>query len=147
MRERPESAVQARAVIGTSVQELIARGWEQLLGRDDGPMAFRLVMQPLVSSLLAIRSGLRDAREGRPPFLWAALFHRGERAALLAHGWRDVARLVLFTTLLDVIYQLVCFRWIFPLELLIVAIVLAIVPYLVVRGVTNRIARRLLRRK
>ncbi len=117
------------------------------MGRDDGPMSFRLVVQPLVSSLLAIRSGLRDAREGQPPFLWAALFHRGQRRALLRHGWKDVGRVFLVTIVLDVIYQLICFRWVYPLQVVIVAIVLAFVPYLVLRGITNRIARRFLPRK
>jgi hypothetical protein len=134
-------------VIGTTVWELITRGWEQLLGRDDGPMAFRLVVQPLVSTILAIRSGLRDAREGQPPFLWAAVFHREQRGALLRHGWKDVGRVFIVTVILDVIYQLYCFRWVYPLQVVIVAIVLAFVPYLVMRGVTNRIARRILKPK
>jgi hypothetical protein len=134
-------------VIGTTVQELITRGWEQLLGRDDGPMAFRLVIQPLVSSILAIRSGLRDAREGAPPFLWAAVVRRDQRAALLRHGWKDIGRVFIVTVILDVIYQLYCFRWVYPLQVVIVAIVLAFVPYVAVRGITNRIARRFVKPK
>jgi len=127
-----------------TLQELIARGWEELLGRDDGPLAFRLLLQPLVSAFLAIRSGLRDAREGQPPFLWATLFHRGKRGALLRHGWRDVATLFFVAVVLDVIYQGLCFGSVRPLQVVIVAVVLAFVPYFVIRGLTNRIARRFL---
>ncbi len=43
---------------------------------------------------------------------------------------------------LDVIYQLVAHRWVYPVQSLIVATLLAVVPYTLVRGVSNRIARR-----
>lgn len=43
---------------------------------------------------------------------------------------------------MDLIYEWVMERWFYPLETLIVAIVLAVVPYLVLRGPVNRIARR-----
>ena len=35
------------------------------IGRFDGPLHFRLIVQPLVATLLAVRDGSRDAREGR----------------------------------------------------------------------------------
>ena len=43
--------------------------------------------------------------------------------------------------IMDLVYEGVVGRWFYPLETLIVAVVLAIVPYLVVRGPVNRIAR------
>jgi hypothetical protein len=43
---------------------------------------------------------------------------------------------------MDVIYQLIFERWIYPLELLIVAIVLAIVPYVLVRDPVSQLAQR-----
>ena len=46
-----------------------------LVGRLHGPMTFRFIMQPLAASFLAVRAGLKDARERRPPFLWSALLH------------------------------------------------------------------------
>ena len=42
---------------------------------------------------------------------------------------------------IDVVYQFIVFRWFYPGEALVVAFVLAIVPYLLVRGPVNRIAR------
>src|SRR5689334_17895644 len=38
--------------------------------RFSGPGRFRFVLQPLIATILGIRSGLADAREGRPPFLY-----------------------------------------------------------------------------
>jgi hypothetical protein len=48
-----------------AVLESLTRGVEQLLGRASGPLQFRLVVMPTVVTLLAIRAGLRDARDGK----------------------------------------------------------------------------------
>jgi hypothetical protein len=42
---------------------------------------------------------------------------------------------------LDAIYQIVIHRFIYPLELLFTATLLALVPYFLLRGPVNRIAR------
>jgi len=41
---------------------------------------------------------------------------------------------------LDCIYQIIILHWIHPLEAIVVAFLLAIIPYLLVRGPVNRIA-------
>ena len=41
---------------------------------------------------------------------------------------------------IDAVYQLMVFRWIYPGELLLVPFLLACVPYLLIRGLANRIA-------
>lgn len=43
---------------------------EDLIDRVSGPMKFRLVMQPVMAAFFAIRSGLEDARAGKPPYFW-----------------------------------------------------------------------------
>lgn len=40
---------------------------EDPIDRVSGPMKFRLVLQPMMAALFAIRSGLADARAGKPP--------------------------------------------------------------------------------
>jgi hypothetical protein len=47
---------------------------------------------------------------------------------------------------MDLIYQVVVLRRFYPLEALIVAFVLAFLPYILLRGPVNRIARFLKRR-
>jgi lauroyl/myristoyl acyltransferase len=42
---------------------------------------------------------------------------------------------------MDLIYQVIVLRWFYPLEALIVALVLAFLPYILLRGPVNRIAR------
>jgi hypothetical protein len=117
-----------------------------LIGRPDGPMAFRFLFQPLMAASLAVKAGLDDAREGGPPFLWTVLTDREQRARLLRDAWKDVARVFALAVVLDAIYQIVTQKWIYPLELLLTATLLAILPYVLIRGPVTRIARRWLHR-
>jgi hypothetical protein len=124
------------------MDEILNRVWENLLGRSAGPMSFRMIMQPTVATIIAIRAGLNDAREGRPAFLWAALSNPAYRPELLRQGWKDVGKVFIFAMVLDAIYQLIVHRGVYILEMLLTAIALAIVPYLLVRGPVNRLARK-----
>ena len=114
----------------------------QLLDRVSGPMKFRLVLQPAMAAFFAIRSGLADARAGKAPYLWALIWGRGQREAILKDGWKSVGRVFILALVLDVVYQIIVLRFVYPGEAVIVAFVLAIVPYLIVRGLTTRIARK-----
>ena len=124
------------------MEELILRGWEGLLDRVGGPMTFRLILQPLMATLLAVRAGLKDAREGRPPYFWTLMTDSAQRVDLLREGWRSIARVFILAVVMDFIYEWVMGRWFYPLETLVVAILLAVLPYLLLRGPVNRIARR-----
>jgi hypothetical protein len=73
--------------------------------------------------------------------LWTVLTDPLQRANLLREGWKAVARVFVLALIMDIIYQLIVERWIYPIELLSVAIVLAVVPYLLVRGPVNRLAQ------
>ncbi len=125
------------------MDEILRRVWENLIGRSSGPMHFRLILQPAVATFLAIRAGLADAREGRPAFLWAAITNPAYRCELLRDGWKDAGKVFSLAAVLDAIYQLIVHRGVYLGELLIVATVLAIVPYVLVRGPVNRIRKRL----
>jgi hypothetical protein len=120
--------------------------WErvgsQLLARVSGPMKFRLVLQPGMAAFFAIRSGLADARAGRPPYFWALLTGSAERSAMLKDGWKDVGRVFILALVLDAVYQFIELHFIYPGEMVIVAFVLAIVPYLIIRGLVTRLARK-----
>ena len=124
------------------MEELVARAWEGLTARVGGPMTFRLILQPLMATLLAVRAGLKDARAGRPPYLWTLITDPTQRVDLLREGWRSIARVFILAVVMDLIYEWVMGRFFYPLETLIVAILLAVVPYLVLRGPVTRIARR-----
>jgi len=124
-----------------AIREILDRGVEQLLGRASGPLHFRLVMQPVMASILAIRAGLKDAREGQPAFFWAILTDPAERRRLLHSGWKDIGKVFVLALVLDTVYQLIVLRAFHVVQMLIVAVVLAIVPYLLFRGPTTRLTR------
>jgi hypothetical protein len=129
------------------MEDIVRRFWENLIGRSNGPMSIRLVIQPAVAGVLAIRAGLKDAREGRPPFLWAAITNPAVRPELLRQGSRDVGKVFVVAAVLDAVYQLIVQRGVFLLELLVVAILLAIFPYVLIRGPINRLATALRQRQ
>ena len=120
---------------------LMTTGWH--LGiRLSGPLKFRCVMQPAMAIFLGYRSGLKDAREGKPPYFWAMFTAtRAARQTMLNDGWRSAGRLFVIATLMDAIYQFIVRRWVSLSEAVVVAVILAIVPYLLVRGPFNRIVR------
>jgi hypothetical protein len=111
------------------------------IGRFDGPLHFRLFVQPLVAVLLAVRDGSRDARAGRGAYGWALLTDSGHRRDLLAEGWKGIAKVFLFAYGLDVVYQLMVWRGLKPFEALLTAAVLAVIPYALLRGPVNRLLR------
>ena len=123
------------------MDEILARLWHNLTGRLTGPMHLRLIVQPTVASILAIRAGLRDARQDRPPFLSTLLRNPARRHELLRQGWKDVGKVFLVSAILDVIYQLIVHHGVYLLELLLTAVTLAIVPYVLLCGPVRRIAR------
>ena len=129
-----------------TVVEIVSRGIEQLLGRAGGPLHLRLVIMPTVVTVLAIRAGLRDARRGEPAFLWAMLANQSERPRLIRSAVKDIGRIFVVACVLDSVYQLAVLRAFYPVQLVIVAVTCAIVPYALIRGPVTRLTR-LLRRK
>jgi hypothetical protein len=124
------------------MEHVLTRVWEQLLARVSGPMKFRLVLQPSMAIFLAIRGGLRDAREGKPPYFWGLCTDPQERTTMLKEGWKSIGKVFIVAVVLDVVYQIIVQKFVYPGETIIVAIILAIVPYLLVRGPINRIVCR-----
>jgi hypothetical protein len=128
------------------MEELFTRLWDDLVGRIGGPLSLRLILQPTMATIFAIRDGLKDARDGRPAYFWALFTDSTHRQEFIRDGWKSVAKVFSFAIILDVIYQWIALRWVYPGEALIVAFILAILPYLLIRGPVNRIARLLARR-
>ena len=101
----------------------------------------RLVLQPMMATLFAVRDGIKDAHDGRPPYLWTIFTHAEHRRELLDEGWKAIAKIFILAVVLDVIYQFIVFRWFYPAETLNVGLLLAVVPYALLRGPVNRLTR------
>ncbi len=123
------------------MRDMIVRALTNLAARVGGPMTFRIILQPLMASIFAFRDGLKDARENRPPYLWTLITDPSQRGDLIRQGWAAVGRVFILAIVMDVIYQLIVVGWIYPFETLTVSILLAVIPYLVIRGPVNRLVR------
>lgn len=113
----------------------------QLVARVSGPMKFRLVLQPAMASFFAIRSGLADARTGKPPYFWGLLTDPTERVSMIKDGWKSVGKVFILALVLDAVYQMIVLHFVYLGEMVIVAFILAILPYLILRGLVTRLAR------
>lgn len=128
-------------VSGFGIDGMWDRIMTDLIARVSGPLKFRLILQPTIAAFLAIKAGLADARAGRTPYFWGLLTDPGHRSYMVKEGWKSVGKVFILAIVLDVIYQIIVQRFVYPGEAVIVAIILAIVPYLILRGLTTRIAR------
>jgi hypothetical protein len=115
---------------------------EDIPRRLTGPGRFRFVLQPLIAVVLGIRSGMADARAGKPPFLSGLIVHRGRRSEFLKSGFNAVVNLLLMGILLDAVFQWVILGVSHPGAALVVGPLLICVPYAVARALSNRTARR-----
>jgi len=120
--------------------EVRQRVWENLLGRPGGPMAFRFILQPSMAAIAALLDGIKDAKSGRSPYFWTVLTSPRLSGGRLYEGLIATARIILLGLCMDAIYQIIEFKTFYPAEAVIVAIVLAFVPYLLLRGPLARIA-------
>jgi hypothetical protein len=125
---------------GVSLEEL-QRLWRNLLDRPGGPMTFRFILQPIMVTIAAVRDGLRDARTGRSPFLWTMLTQPAKVPGRLNEGLIATARIILLGLGMDLAYQAIVFETFHPAEAVLIAILLAFVPYLLLRGPVTRVAR------
>ncbi len=113
--------------------------WHDLVERPGGPMTFRFILQPAMSAIVAFREGVNDAKSGRSPYIWTILTNPAERKERLHEGLVHTARIILLGLVMDGIYQFVVFKTFYPTQAVVIAIVLAFIPYLLLRGPIARI--------
>ena len=122
--------------------EVRARLWQNLFERPGGPMVFRFFLQPTMAAIAAWRDGINDVRAGRTPFFAGALADPAQRTVRLNEALVATARIILLGLVMDGIYQAIEFKYFHPAEAVIIALTLAFVPYLLLRGLFARGARR-----
>jgi len=124
------------------LDDMWTRVGEQLMARVSGPMHFRLILQPAMAAIFAVIAGLKDARAGKPPYFWSLITDASHRKEMLKDGWKSIGRVFILALILDAIYQGIVLHFFYLGEAIIVAIVLAIVPYLILRGIVTRLTRK-----
>jgi hypothetical protein len=117
--------------------------FSELIGREHGPLSFRFILQPVMAAYTAYRAAKKDVQLGRAPYFWDVSKHHGsERRALLQEGLRSDARVIVLGVVMDVIYQVIVLRAFHPLQTVVIVAVLAVLPYVALRGPINRFLRR-----
>jgi hypothetical protein len=124
------------------MDEIWMRLAENMSDRVSGPMHLRFVIQPIMATIFAVLAGLKDARAGKSPYFWALLSDPANRVDMLKDGWKSVGKIFVLAVILDLVFQYKVLDTFYPGEVIVVAFLLAIVPYLIVRGLVNRLARK-----
>jgi hypothetical protein len=129
------------------MDDLLHRVWQEVAERPGGPMAMRFYLQPAMAALFAVRDGLKDARTGKPAYFWDVFTNPRNRREQIRSGWKSVGKVFMMAAALDIVYQMIVLRAIRPVETILVAFMLAIFPYLALRGPINRVAKALRRQR
>jgi hypothetical protein len=118
------------------------RFWNDIADRIHGPMTFRFILQPAMALIAAIADGVSDARHGHKSFFWSVHGDPTQRAGRLREGLMSTARVVLLGISMDVIYQFKVFDQFYPAEAVMMALLLAVIPYFIFRWLVELVARR-----
>src|SRR5450432_2393190 len=102
---------------------------QNLSHRISGPMNIRFILQPIMALIFATIGGLKDAKAGKAPYFWSLFTDPHHRVQLLKDGWKSVGKVFILAIGLDVIFQIKELHTLYAGEALIVALLLAIIPY------------------
>lgn len=117
------------------------RFWTDLVERPSGPMSFRFLLQPVMAIIAAWKDGTRDAATGSSPYFWTVLTDPAQRKDRLLEGLGATGKILAIGLAMDLAYQAIVLKHFYPAEAIVIAVVLAFVPYLLLRGPFARYAR------
>jgi hypothetical protein len=118
-----------------------ARLWRDVFDRPGGPMSFRFFLQPIMAAIAALHDGIADARSGRRPYLHTVLYDPAARGERLQEGLFSISRIILLGFAMDAIYQWRVLDTFYPAEAVVITLILAVIPYIILRGPIGRIGR------
>lgn len=104
-----------------------------------GKFQIRLILQPVVAMILGVRLGIRDAKHGKPAFFMSVVAGGRERWAILRQGLRDAIVPLCVAFVLDGVLQELILGRIRPGAAVVVGLLLVFLPFVVMRGLSNRI--------
>jgi hypothetical protein len=121
-------------------------GFFEAIGRDltgrgmfGGKFQIRLILQPLLAFLLGIRFGLRDAKAGKSAFFMSLVDAQHDRWPILRQGLRDAIVPLCIAFVIDGILQRMINGHVRPLAAVVVGALLVFLPFIIGRGLANRI--------
>ena len=122
------------------MHDIWMRFMENLEHRISGAMRFRIILQPAMAMIFATIDGLKDAKAGKASYLWSLFTDPYRRSEQFRDGWKSIGKVFILAVVLDVIFQIRELDSVFPGEVLVIALLLAIVPYLLLRGIVCRLS-------
>ena len=122
------------------------RFWSDVFGRLSGPMTLRFYLQPTLAFVAALKDGIKDARLGHKAFFWSAISDPTLQRGRLREGLMATSQMILIGLAIDTIYQFRVFERFYPVEAVLMVVMLAVIPYFVFRWVVEHVARRTLTR-
>lgn len=122
------------------MDEIFTRVWQDFVARTTGPMWFRLIIQPLVAAVFGIRAGLANAQRSKERHEGAP--EPADRRARFQQALHDVGKVFVIGIGLDVIFQLIALRTVYPVEAVLVGLLIVALPYQIIRIVTGWLASR-----
>ena len=117
------------------------RFWANLFGRLQGPMTVRFYLQPALGLVAALQDGIKDARFGHKAFFWTALWDPTQPRGRLSEGLISTSRMALIGFAMDLIYQFRTSAHFYPVEAVMIVLLLAIIPYFIFRWIVEYLAR------
>lgn len=122
------------------MDEILGRVFSDLVARTTGPMWFRLILQPLVAIGFGVHAGLKNARAGSQQAAPHHALDKAYRATMLRQALHDVSKVALIGFVLDLVFQWLALRAVYPLEAVLVVIMIVVLPYQIVRTLVARVA-------
>lgn len=122
------------------MEDILTRFWRDIIERFGGPLTLRFILQPLMATILGARDGWIRARERRSGDVLNTINVTTKRRAAMRAAWRSIRNVFVLAVALDTIYQIVILHWFYPGETLVIALVVALLPYLCVRSVVAMLA-------
>ena len=113
-----------------------------LVERLNGPFSLRLLLQPTMALLFAIRDGRKDAATDSAPYLTALMGEKGERRQTLASAWASLSKVMVMAFVLDCAFQFATGGSVRLVEAVLMSGFLCAVPYTLMRGPAARLAKR-----
>jgi hypothetical protein len=121
--------------------EVHHRFWSDIFGRLHGPMTFRFYLQPAMAFIAALIDGIRDARPGHKSFFWSVRGYPEQHSGRLREDLIATARVALLGLSMDAIYQFKVLDRFYPAEAVMMALLLAVIPYFIFQWIIEYVAR------
>src|SRR5438093_11485921 len=121
--------------------DVLTRIWEDLISRIGGRCRWCFFANLPGCFFLAFATVSRTRARAAPPIFGRFSQIRRLGVIFCTKGGRRWSKFFVMAIVIDGIYQFIVCRWFYPGEAIITALILAFVPYLLIRGPVNRIAR------